>query len=205
MNERIKKELSLLEHQWKHQQVMLAENKDQVPMDERILAIGPDAGAFIRDLCLRTTAHRILEVGTSHGYSTLWLADAALETKGHITTIEKRASKKEKALAHFASAGVTEIITLLEEDARTAIDSLSDQRFDFALLDARKDQYITYAKKIIPLLRIGGIIVADNIIEPPQTKAIMDQFVEEMRNDARLTVEINKIGSGLAVLCKVSD
>jgi predicted O-methyltransferase YrrM len=107
----------------------------------------------------------ILEVGTSIGYSTLWLALGVAENgMGQIQTIEASLPRQSVALDHFARAGITTEIQSLRGDALIQMASLPDEAYDLVFLDARKDQYIQYLAHAERLLKGGGLLVADNTV-----------------------------------------
>lgn len=109
-----------------------------------------------------SSAGRILEVGTFTGYSALSMAEA-LPPDGHITTLELRADHAAKAREHIDGAGLSERITVRQGPA---LDSLADLEgpFDMAFIDADKPGYPAYYEAVVPLMRPGGLIVADNVL-----------------------------------------
>jgi predicted O-methyltransferase YrrM len=131
--------------------------------DKRLLNITPDTGGLLAILVRATRARRILEIGTSNGYSTIWLAWAAQETDGQVTTLERLASKAELARANFARAGVADQITLIEGIALATIAELNEP-FEFIFLDADRPNYLSYLEAVVPRLRPGGLLVTDNVV-----------------------------------------
>ena len=136
---------------------------DGTPMQLRLRAVTPDVGQFLRLLVKATDARRILEVGTSGAYSTIWLASAALETGGRVTTLELDAAKVERARENLALAGVDDVVTIVEGDAHEMLGAL-DGPFDLAFLDADKEFYLDFLEPVAGLLRTGGVLVADNVL-----------------------------------------
>ena len=96
----------------------------------RMLNITPETGAFLAILIQATRARRILEIGTSNAYSTIWLAWAAAQTDGHVTTVERSAEKAAMARANLARAGLLDRVTLCEGPALDVLPGLSGP-FDF--------------------------------------------------------------------------
>jgi predicted O-methyltransferase YrrM len=135
----------------------------QTERGRRMLNITPETGLFLGILLRALGARNILEVGTSNGYSTIWLADAARETGGHVTTIEAAADKAEMARANFARAGLAEHITVC---LGNALDVLATHTgpFDLIFLDADRPNYLRYLELLLPLLRPGGLLVTDNVV-----------------------------------------
>ena len=136
---------------------------DGTSMQRRLRAVTPDVGQFLRLLVKMTDARRILEVGTSGGYSTIWLASAARETGGRVTTLELDAAKVERARENLALAGVDDVVTIVEGDAHETLGAL-DGPFDLAFLDADKEFYLDFLEPVAGLLRTGGVLVADNVL-----------------------------------------
>jgi len=133
------------------------------PRKERLRSVTPEVGAFLNLLVKIAGARRILEVGTSGGYSTLWLATAARETGGHVTTLEMDGAKIERARRNLSDAGVDVLVTILEGDAHQTLLALEGS-FDLAFLDAEKEDYPAFLEPLVRLLRPGGLLVADNLL-----------------------------------------
>jgi len=128
----------------------------------RMLNITRDTGEFLFVQILATGARRILEIGTSNGYSTLWLAHAASQTGGHVTTVEYSDSKAAMAQANFARAGLAERITLLQRDAGEVLADSAGAAYDLVFLDSERAQYLGWWPSIQHILRPGGLLVVDN-------------------------------------------
>ena len=102
---------------------------------QRMLNITRDTGEFLSVLVRATHAQRILEGGTSNGYSTLWLADAAHAIGGRVTTIEQSAFKLELAAKNFERSGMADVIAQVQGEAGAFLGSQSDASFDLFFLD----------------------------------------------------------------------
>jgi predicted O-methyltransferase YrrM len=133
--------------------------------DQRMRAIGPETGRVLHALTASLDQPRILEIGTSFGYSTLWFADAARKAAGRVITLEKHAYKSDYAQGMAQRAGLAEHIDFRIGDALELIPSLSD-RFDLVFIDLWKDLYQPALEAVIPKLKPNAIIVADNMIRP---------------------------------------
>lgn len=121
-------------------------------------------GEFLRFLVKATRARAVLEVGTSHGFSAIWMGLALEETGGRLTTIEIDATRNELARRNVTGAGLSSRITFVLGDAHAELNSL-DGPFDFVFLDADKDGQVDYFHKLYPRkLMPGGILVAHNAI-----------------------------------------
>jgi predicted O-methyltransferase YrrM len=159
----------------------------------RMLNITPDTGEFLAVLVKATGARRILEVGTSNGYSTLWLADAVAPVDGAVTTIELAPEKIEMARANFARAGLDTRITLLEGDAGAMLANLFDASFDLLFLDSKRSDYLDWWPDIRRILRAGGLLVVDNATSHAGELAA---FTAAVRADTGFTTSLVPVGKG---------
>ena len=158
----------------------------------RMLNITPDTGQLLRILVRATDARRILEVGTSNGYSTLWLAWAATGTDGHETTLERLPEKVALAQANFERAGLAPWITIREGIALETLATL-DGPFDLIFLDADRASYLVYLGLLLPLLRIGGLLVTDNVVSHADQ---VTEFLARLKNDPNLDSVTVPVGNG---------
>ncbi len=150
---------------------------DGTPRQLRLRAVTPDVGQFLRLLVKLTDARHIVEIGTSGGYSTIWLASAARETGGRVTTLELDAAKVERARLNFTQAGVDDLVTIVEGDAHQTLGTLKGS-FDLAFLDAEKEFYLDFLAPLVGLLRRGGVLVADNVLSHAQELAPFREAAE---------------------------
>ncbi|MFN8636479.1 MAG: O-methyltransferase [Chloroflexota bacterium] len=159
---------------------------------KRMLNITPDTGLLLRILVRATGARRILEVGMSNGYSTLWLAWAVTETGGHVTTLERSAYKVELARANFARAGLAPWITIHEGIALETLAKL-DGPFDLIFLDADRASYLAYANLLLPRLKVGGLLVTDNVVSHAEDMA---PYLARLKGDPSLDSVTVPVGNG---------
>ena len=150
---------------------------DGTPRSRRLRAVTAEVGRFLHLLVKLAGARRILEVGMSCGCSTIWLAMAAQETGGSVTTLELDPAKVERARLNFAMAGVDDIVTILEGDAHETLRTLVGP-FDFAFLDAEKELYVDFLESLVGLLRPGGVLVADNVLSHARELATFREAAE---------------------------
>lgn len=137
-------------------------DQQQRERSRRMLNITRDTGEFLVVQILATGATRILEIGTSNGYSTLWLAEAAGATGGHVTTVELSGDKAGLARANFARAGLAERITLLQADASQVLAEAAPASVDLLFLDSERSQYVDWWPALREILRPGSLLVVDN-------------------------------------------
>lgn len=130
----------------------------------QFLSVPRKDGQFLNLLIKTARAKNVLEVGTSHGYSALWIALGLEETGGHLTTIEIQADRVKLARDHLARAGLSHRVTFKEGDAHQIVPTL-DGPFDLVFLDAEKEGQMDYFNKVFPKkLPPGGLLVVHNAI-----------------------------------------
>jgi len=143
--------------------------------NERYRNVPQHDGRLLRIMAESMVAKNVVEIGSSTGYSGIWLGLALKNTGGKMTTYEIDAKRAATARANFKNAGMADIITLVEGDAHKEVAKLKEP-IDLIFLDADKEGYIDYLKKLLPLVRPGGLIIAHNInprmADPNYMKAI---------------------------------
>jgi len=165
----------------------------------RMLNITPETGRLLWILARSARATRILEVGTSNGYSTIWLADAARATGGRVTTLELNPAKVKLARENLARAGLADRVEVLEG---RAVDSLGTRPgpFDLVFLDADRGSYLTYLELVVPRLVPGGLLVADNVSSHAQE--LHDYLARVKSHPALLSVTV-PVGKGEEISFKL--
>jgi len=140
-----------------------------------MMNVPTDDGRFLRILAETTDAKHVVELGTSNGYSGLWMLLALRTTGGKLTTFEIDHEVATLARSNFDRAGVGDIVTIVEGDAHEEAPKLKE-KIDILFLDADKEGYIDYLNKLLPLVRPGGLILAHNMnsqqADPRYVKAI---------------------------------
>jgi caffeoyl-CoA O-methyltransferase len=149
-----------------------------VARDELFLAIDADNGRMLRLLAETAGAKNVVEIGTSTGYSGLWICLALQSTGGRLTTFEIDPGRAEQARRHFEDAGVGGLVEVIVGDAHENVKRLKDP-IDLVFLDADKEGYASYLKVLLPLVRPGGLTTADNVGSAPD-------YVTAVTTDPRL-------------------
>ena len=144
------------------EQFGLSNDAANAERSRRMLNITRDTGEFLSVLVQSTNARRVLEIGTSNGYSTLWLAKAASAIDGHVTTVELSDFKLGMASKNFQRSGISQVITQVQGEAGGQLESLPESSFDLIFLDAERSEYPGWWPKLKRVLRKGGLLVVDN-------------------------------------------
>ena len=158
-------------------------------------------GKILYDLAVRLGAKRILEIGTSTGHSTIWLAWAAGKTGGRVTTIEIDRRRHERALANLERAGVAAYVDARLGDAHELVKTLPGP-WDFVFQDADKDWYLQYFLDLDPKMAPGGCYTAHNVTRP--TARGVREFLARVRSDPRYETRFAEgaSGQGISVSCR---
>lgn len=170
---------------------------DGTAMLDRLRQIPPETGKFLALLAASAPKGAWIEIGTSAGYSTLWLALACRERGQTLTTFEILAAKSEMAAQTIASAGVNDVVTLVEGDFLAHVDTLGD--IGFCFLDAEKEIYGSCYEAIVPRLMPGALLVADNAIS---RQVDLQPMIDAALSDPRVDALVVPIGTGELVCRK---
>jgi predicted O-methyltransferase YrrM len=166
--------------------------------DEMLLPVGRPAGMLLNLLIREAGAKRILEVGSSYGYSTHWLADAARAVGGKVTSLELQAPKTEYARERLRRAGLEDFVEFRIGDALGSLKALPGP-FDFALIDLWKDLYVPVFELLYPKLARGALIVADNMLEPASARVHAQAYRARVAAAAEMSSVLLTVGNGLEV------
>ena len=159
----------------------------------RMLNITRDTGEFLAVLVWATAARRVLEIGTSNGYSTLWLADAARAIGGSVTTVEVAEYKVGLAANNFARCGLSPFIKLVHEDAGRLLRQSDPGAYDLIFLDSERPEYPGWWPHIRRVLRPGGLLIVDNAISHVDQMA---PFVALVTADPQFKTSLVPVGNG---------
>jgi predicted O-methyltransferase YrrM len=165
------------------------------PLVERSLPVGADAGALLFAFAAAIPECRALEVGSSFGYSTLWIGAGARLRGGHVTSLELEPQKAARWRDNVRDAGLDTVAAVIVGDASASLQALEGP-FDLVLLDAWKDDYEEHFGLVRPLLRPGGLVVADNVGDH---RGQLADYVQARQGDPTLSSITLPIGNGLEV------
>ena len=169
--------------------------------DEFLLPVGPEVGWFLHSLILARRPARILELGTSYGYSTLFLADAARQIGATLITMDLADYKQAEARANMERAGLADVVEFRLGDA-VALIHADPGPFDLVLLDIWKDLYVPCLDAFHPKLSDEGIVAADNMIEPEMARADVRKYRAAIRALPDMQTALLPIGSGIELSVK---
>ena len=166
---------------------------------ERLRQITPDVGRFLQALVLAARPRSIVEIGTSGGYSTVWIGAAARSLGGSVTTLEIDPAKVRLARTTIDDVGLTATVSIVEGDAFAYL-SGSAEPLDFVFLDAEKEDYLAFLELVAPRLKPGGVLVADNLTSHAEDLA---EFRDAALSDPRLAAVVVPIGRGELLAVRV--
>ncbi|MDO4640251.1 MAG: class I SAM-dependent methyltransferase [Neisseria sp.] len=176
-----------------------ADDAKQTDRLNRWRSIEPESAELLALLIIGKQAKRLLEIGTSGGYSTLWLADAAEQTGGHLTTIEIEAGRLQTATAHLTQVGLSGIVTPICTDALTFLQE-NKTSYDWILLDAERPAYASYWAYLTECLaEKGSMLVVDNVISHREQ---VSSFIALVQEDKRFQSTVLPIGAGLFLIVR---
>jgi predicted O-methyltransferase YrrM len=173
-------------------------NNFVIERDQFLLAVGPATGQLMNLMIKEAESKIILEIGTSYGYSTLWLAEAARETGGRVITLELHAEKQQYARERMQRAGLADFVDFRLGDARESLTKL-ETKVDFVLLDLWKDLYVPCFDLFHPKLNPGAVVVADNMLYPESAQTHASVYRKHVRSQPDMQSILLPVGSGLEV------
>jgi predicted O-methyltransferase YrrM len=172
-----------------------------VHRDEFVLPVGEEVAQLCVDLIVGRRAQILVELGTSYGFSTLFLAEAARRTGGLLYTYEIHPGKQEYAQRQLAAAGLSDHVKWLLGDAITLL-ATQPGPIDFVLLDLWKDLYIPCLDAFYPKLAANGVIVADNMLYPEFSRPEGIAYRAAVRALPGMEAVLLPIGQGIDLACR---
>lgn len=184
-------------------------------VSDGVPVIRPETRELLKTQLLITQPKRVLEIGTAVGYSALSMLQY-MPDDAHITTIELSVERVQEAKENIRKLNKQDAITVIQGDAAEVLKTL-DESFDFAFVDAAKGQYIAYLPEVMRLVRAGGLIVSDNILQEGEVleshftvakrdRTIHDRmrsYIYELCNNKQLETSILSVGDGVALSVKL--
>jgi predicted O-methyltransferase YrrM len=173
-----------------------AEKSDRL---DRLRNLEPDTARLLAVLVRATGARRLLELGTSNGFSTLWLADAARDVDGRVLSVEIDPDRTAEALAHLRAVKLDEVVELRTEDAAQTLKRSADAAWDLIFLDAERPAYVGYWPDLVRTLREGGLLVVDNVLSHSDELRDFRRLVDE---DPRVSGALAATGAGALLIVR---
>jgi predicted O-methyltransferase YrrM len=203
LNGKVRRVISRLDLQSKKER----QGKAKVASGQEMLAITSDTGVFFSIMLKAMRARRVLEIGMSTGFSTLWFADAMMSVteKPHVITIEADSEKIRRAKKNFVQAGADDIIEIKQGVALDVLRQMKKKNyFDFVFIDADKENMLEYFDLVLPMTRVGGMIAADNMLFPEQYRPYMDRYARYVRSRPNVQSVTVPVGMGEEVTLKLA-
>lgn len=190
------------------------EELEQYALATEVPIIRKEMQSFLKTLLMMNKPKQILEVGTAIGFSALLMSEY-MPPDGHITTIEKYEKRIPIARENFKKYNKTHCITLLEGDATEILAGL-DGSYDLIFMDAAKGQYIHFLPDILRLLKPGGVLLSDNVLQDGDViesryavtrrnrtiHARMREYLYELKNHPMLQTAVIPLGDGITLSVK---
>lgn len=168
-------------------------DSSQTDRTQKMLNITKDTGEFLTVFIKAAKSRSILEIGTSNGYSTIWLTVGAKYTGGRIITVDFSEVKAEMAKDNFEKAELTGLIEQVVDDAGNFLENAQADAYDFIFLDSQRSAYIKWFADIKRIMKRGGTLVVDNALSH---KTEMDAFMSHVNGDPDFTTCLLPVGNG---------
>lgn len=196
MDERL---TALLEELHHHGVTHDADKPDRL---DRLRNLEPDTAALLALLARATRARKLLELGTSNGYSTIWLADAARTNGGTLVSVEIDPGRSAQAARNLDRAGLRSLVELRVQDAADTLKQSHDSEWDMIFLDAERPAYPGYWPDLVRTLKPGGLLAVDNVLSHAGQVAGFRALVSA---DPRVTEALAPTGAGALLIVREPD
>ena len=184
-------------------------------LEMKVPIIRPETAALLKVLIRMYKPLRVLEIGTGTGYSAVLMAEC-LPAGGRITTIENYEVRIPVAKENIKQAGMEDTITLIEGDALEVLKALPEG-YDFVFMDAAKAQYIHYLPHVMRILKTGGVLVSDNVLQDGDViqsrfavtrrnrtiHSRMREYLWELKHHPQLETSVLTVGDGMTISVKL--
>jgi predicted O-methyltransferase YrrM len=160
----------------------------------------PDSARLLHLLVVATGAARVLELGTSNGYSTIWLADAVAANDGALVSVDLDDGRLAEARDNVSRAGLADVADLRLEDAGAALSASDPESWDLVFLDAERPSYPAYWSDLVRVLPPGGLLAVDNVTSHADEVA---DFRTLVTADRRVTEALVPTGAGVLLVTKL--
>ena len=161
---------------------------------ERFRNVEPPTAELLGVLIRAVRARGILELGTSNGYSTIWLADAARVNRGKVVSVDLDESRTKLARENLRGVGLSEVVELRVGDAGDVLADSVDGEWEFIFLDAERPAYAGYVRDLVRVLAPGGVLAVDNVLSHEHELA---EFTALIETEVGLTQTVVPVGAGL--------
>lgn len=173
------------------------------PLADRLLRLRnmtPEAARLVALLIRVQRSGRVLEIGTSNGYSAIWFADALRDTGGRLTTVEIDGERAATARRNLVRAGLADHADVVHGDGGEVLAAAPDASFDVVVLDAERPAYVEYWPQLRRVLTPYGLVAVDNAVSHREQLTAFDELV---RRDGAFAVQLHEVGDGVltAVRC----
>jgi predicted O-methyltransferase YrrM len=162
----------------------------------------PDTARLLALLVRALAPRRVLELGTSNGYSTIWLADAVRDVQGTLTSVEIDAARAERARENLGAAGLEEVARLEVADAGAVLAASGDGEWPMVFLDAERPAYVAYWPDLVRVLPPRGLLVVDNVTSHAHE---LTEFRALVAGDARVSEALVPTGAGALLVLRERD
>lgn len=166
---------------------------------DRLRNLEPDSAALLALLVRATGARTLLELGTSNGYSTLWLADAVRANGGRMVSVDLDPERSHQAAANLDRAGLRPVVELRVQDAADALEQSQDSEWDLIFLDAERPAYPTYWPDLVRTLKPGALLAVDNVLSHADQVA---DFRALVTADPRVSEALAPTGAGVLLVVR---
>ena len=185
---------TLLEQLHEHGAVHDADRADRL---ERLRNLEPGSASLLALLVRATGARSVLELGTSNGYSTLWLADALRDTGGRLVSVDLDGPRSAQAAQNLERAGLRELVELRVQDAAETLAGSPPGAWDMIFLDAERSAYAGYWPDLLRALRRGGLLAVDNVLSHADEVAELRALVQA---EGRVSETLVPSGAGVLLV-----